>query len=341
MMRPTQLGVIGLGLIWERVHQPNLENLSDVFEPIAFCDVDQQRRTTIAAQFPQAQVVSDYRELLGLAEVEAVLILTPIALNESIALAALDAGKDIIMEKPLARTVAKGMELVEAARRAGRRLAVTEQMAYRGAEDRLIEQLAGDEIGELVMWDRVQHRILAKLPERMNYTITPWRKNPDYPLGDLFDGGIHLIASVTQVFGTPASIFAAGSRKFRPGYGEYDQVTMMWQYADGLVGMLSHADCLFEAQNHFHIHGSRGIISWSPDRMVVQKPAQPDRIVDLPAENPYATMWQALAGAWREGRELKYTAEKALRDVMIVEMTNQSIQTGQRSEAVKSNLISD
>jgi predicted dehydrogenase len=338
-MKPTGLGVIGLGLIWERVHQPNLEKLKTVFEPIAFCDVSEQRRAAVSGQFPQANVVSDYQDLLKMPEVEVVLILTPIALNETMALAALAAGKDVIMEKPIARTVAKGKELVAMAQQAGRRLLVTEQMGYRYAEDALLKLLAADEIGEVIMWDRVQHRVLSKLPERMNYTMTPWRKNTDYPLGDLLDGGIHLIASVTKVFGTPTSIFAAGSRKFRPGYGEHDQVTMMFQYDNGLVGMLSHSDCLFEPQNHFHIHGSQGIISWSPDRIVVQKPEQPERIIDLPADNPYTNMWQALAKAWQENTKPFYTAEKALRDVMIVDMVNQSIKTGQRVEAVKPDLI--
>lgn len=187
-----------------------------------------------------------------MSEVEAVLILTPIALNEAVASAALDAGKDIIMEKPIAQTVTEGLALVVAARQAKRRLWVTEQMGYRHAEDVLLDLLAADEIGEVIMWDRVQHRVPSNLPERMNDTMTPLRKNTDYALGDLLDGGIHLIASTTKVFGTPTSIFAAGSRKFWPGYGQHDQVTMMFQYDNGLAGMLSHSDCLFEAQNHFH-----------------------------------------------------------------------------------------
>lgn len=340
-MKPTRLGVVGLGLIWERVHQPNLENLKDVFEATAFCDVDEQRRAAIAPKFPKAYVLSDYQDLLKLSEIEAVLILTPISLNEAIALAALQAGKDVIMEKPIARTMAKGMALVDTARQAGRRLFVTEQMGYRNAEDTLIDLLAAGEIGDVVMWDRVQHRVLAKLPERMNYTTTPWRKSPDYPLGDLLDGGIHLIASVTKVFGTPETIFAAGSKKFRPGYGEYDQVTMVFQYNNGLVGMLSHSDCLFEAQNHFHIHGTQGIISWTPNRIVIQKPDQPEHTIDLPAENPYTNMWQALARAWQENSAPYYIPEKALRDVMVVEMIAHSIKTGQRAEVVKSGLISD
>jgi len=104
--------------------------------------------------------MSDYHELLAMPEVEAVLVLTPIALNETVALDALRAGKDLLLEKPIARSVATGMQIVGAARQAGRRLFVTEQIGYRHADDALLDLLAAGEIGDLVMWDRVQHRIL-------------------------------------------------------------------------------------------------------------------------------------------------------------------------------------
>lgn len=338
-MRPTRLGVVGMGLIWSRVHQPHLAKLQHVFELVAFCDVSAERRSAIATDFPQAQVVSDYHELLALPEVEAVLVLTPIALNETVALDALRAGKDLLLEKPIARSVATGMQIVETARQLGRRLFVTEQIGYRQADDALLTLLAAGEIGDLVMWDRVQHRILSTQPEPMNYTSTPWRINPDFPLGNLFDGGIHLIASVTKLFGTPASIYAAGSKKFRPGYGAYDQVTMLFRYEHGLIGMLSHSDCMFEAQNHFHVHGTEGVISWSPERIIIQKPDQAARSLNLPVENPYTNMWQAIAIAWQTQRQPAYTPERALRDLMVIELVGQSITTGQAVATIPSDLI--
>jgi predicted dehydrogenase len=338
-MRPTRLGVVGTGLIWSRVHQPHLARLREVFEPVAFCDVSAERRAAIAVDFPQARLVSDYHELLAMPEVEAVLVLTPIALTETVALDALRAGKDLLLEKPIARSVAVGTQIVANARQAGRRLFVTEQAGYRHADDTLLDLLSAGEIGELITWERVQHRILATQPEAMNYTSTPWRINPDFPLGNLFDGGIHLIASVTRLFGTPASVFAAGSKKFRSGYGAHDQVTMLFRYEHGLVGTLSHSDCLFEAQNHFHIHGTEGVISWSTEQIVIQKPDQAPRTIDLPAENPYTNMWRAIADAWQAQREAAYTPERALRDLMVIELVHQSITLGQPVDAITSDLI--
>src|SRR5258708_20787727 len=111
-MAPIRLGVIGMGLIWLRVHKPILATLKDTFEPIAFCDVSEQRRAATAQEFPDAKVLSDYQSLLALPEVDAVLVLTPLALNQPVALAALLAGKHVIMEKPIARSLADLQELL-------------------------------------------------------------------------------------------------------------------------------------------------------------------------------------------------------------------------------------
>ena len=156
-MPPIRLGVIGAGLIWIRTHKPILETMTDAFTPVAFCDISEQRRAAVAQEFPGVPLLSDYRQLLELAEVDTVLVLTPIALNAPVAHAALQAHKHVIMEKPIARSVAEGRELIATARQAGRLLCVTEQMAYRPAGDVLADVLAAGEIGDLVMWNCVQH----------------------------------------------------------------------------------------------------------------------------------------------------------------------------------------
>jgi scyllo-inositol 2-dehydrogenase (NADP+) len=326
-MPPIRLGVIGLGLIWIRVHRPILETLKDTFEPIAFCDVSEQRRAATAQEFPAATVLSDYQSLLALPEVDAVLVLTPIAFNTPVAQAALLAGKHVIMEKPIARSVAEGHELVATARRSGRRLFVTEQMGYRQAEEDLAAIIAAGEIGDLVIWDRVQHMEADTAQGELRYETTPWRKQADFPLGTMFDGGIHVIAGLSKLFGAPESVVATG-RQLRPDYGEYDHVAAMFQYAHGATGMLSYSSYLQSAQNHFHIYGSAGAIVVEPSRIIVETPEQ--RTIELPAENSYASMWQAIARSFREGNEPFYTPEKALLDVAILEAIDRAIKTGGR-----------
>ncbi|MBA3945048.1 MAG: Gfo/Idh/MocA family oxidoreductase [Herpetosiphonaceae bacterium] len=326
-MAPIRVGVIGTGLIWIRTHRPLLATLRDVFQPVAFCDVSAERRAAVAHDFPDAQVVSDYQSLLQIPEIETVMIFTPIALNAPIAMAALQAGKNVIMEKPIARSTVEGRALVDMAMQHQRRLFVTEQMGYRKAEEQLAEVINSGEIGDLVMWERVAHGDLDTAPPPIRYETTPWRKSADFPLGTLFDGGIHQIAGLTKVFGVPETVFATG-RKLRPEYGEYDHVAMTFQYGNGAVGLLSHSTYLPAVQNHFHVYGSRGVIAVESNRLVVNKPDQPQRMIEQPVEQSYAAMWQAFARAVRDDHPPYYTPERALTDVAILEMVDRSIKKG-------------
>ncbi|MCE7983321.1 MAG: gfo/Idh/MocA family oxidoreductase [Caldilinea sp. CFX5] len=328
-MQPMRLGVIGLGLIWLRAHKPILINHPEAITPVALCDLAAERRATASADFPNAKILADYHELLQLPELDTVLVLTPIAFNAPIALAALEAGKHVIMEKPIARSIAEGQRLVETARRLGRRLFVLEQLGYRHAETLLAEQLAAGVIGDLVLWERVQHLEADTAQGAMRYDSTPWRKEANFPLGTLFDGGIHLIAAHSKLFGTPTKVAATG-RKLREGYGDFDQVTMFFEYANGVTGLFSHSAYLPPAKNYFYLHGTTGAISVEPGRLVIEKAGQRAQVIELPAEHAYTNMWQALLAALIGGKEPYYTAERALQDVAILEAVAHSIKAGQR-----------
>ncbi len=335
-MKRIQLGVIGLGLIWLREHKHLLADLADQIEPVAFCDLSPQRRAETAAAYPGAPVLDDPAALMALPDLDAVLVLTPIALNAPTAHAALAAGKHVIMEKPIARSVAEGQALIEFAQAQGKRLFVTEQLAYRQAETTLAALLAAGEIGEPVLWERVQHFEGDSAQGPLSYASTPWRQNADFPLGTLFDGGIHLIASLTKVFGAPQRVSATG-RKLRAGYGEYDQVSMLFGYENGMTGMLSHSTCLPTLQNHFHIHGSDGVISVDADSILVERQGQPARQIPMPPENRRAPMWQAIVHAYVEGGDPYYTPQRALQDVAILEGVERAIKHQQWVDVVKTS----
>ncbi len=328
-MHPIRLGVIGLGLIWIREHQPMLSQLSDVFTPVALCDLNENARRTAAQHFPNATLFADPNELLASDEVDVVLVLTPIAFNAPTALAALRAGKDVIMEKPIARSVTEGRALIDAARQAKRRLFVLEQSAYRHADVQLAQLLAAGEIGDLVLWKRVQHTDADTAPPPLRYENTQWRKEADFPLGTLFDGGIHLLASLNEIFGPPSSVFATG-QKLRPDYGEYDQITLHFRYPNGATGIVSHSNCLSGHENHFHLHGRDGIIVVESDRLLIKKNNEAPREIPVPAENSRRNLWDAIVRAIQTNSEPSYDAEKALRDVAILETVNRSIKRGQQ-----------
>jgi predicted dehydrogenase len=332
-MQPIRLGVIGAGLIWIRRHQLTLADLTDLFTPVAFADPSEERRNQAAEAYPNATLVADHAALLALPEVEAVVVLTPISLNAPVALAALQAGKDVIMEKPIARSVAEAENLRATAKQMGKRLYVMEQMGYRRAEEILAETIASGEIGDLVMWERVEHSDADQARGPMSFASTPWRKEANFPLGTLFDGGIHVIAALTKTFGPPQHVWATG-KKLREEYGQFDHVMMLFHYANGSTGMLSHSSSLSSDQNHYTIYGTEGTIVVERTQLLVRKHNEVARAIELPEEDSSMNLWRALSDAFHKQITPFYTAEKAIQDVLILEKVDQAIQQNQVMQVV-------
>jgi UDP-2-acetamido-3-amino-2,3-dideoxy-glucuronate N-acetyltransferase len=94
------------------------------------CDLDAQQVRKFTVEHPGAFGTSDYAELLAREDVDAVVLATPPSRHHAMALAALQAGKHLWVEKPLALSVADGTELVEAARRRDLVLFVDETFLY-------------------------------------------------------------------------------------------------------------------------------------------------------------------------------------------------------------------
>jgi len=115
-------GVIGVGT-WGEYHALTYSHYPGA-ALVAVCDKEETRAQAIAAKYGAQRYYTDYRELLGDPEVQAVSVATPDFLHREIAVAAAEAGKDILVEKPLATTVKDAQAIVEATDRAGVKLMV-------------------------------------------------------------------------------------------------------------------------------------------------------------------------------------------------------------------------
>jgi len=115
-------GVIGVGT-WGEYHALTYSRHPGA-ALVAVCDKDEARAQAIAAKYGAQRCYTDYRELLGDPEIQAVSIATPDFLHREIAVAAAEAGKDTLVEKPLATMVEDAQAIIEAAERAGVKLMV-------------------------------------------------------------------------------------------------------------------------------------------------------------------------------------------------------------------------
>lgn len=123
MTTPLRIGVIGAGAIATLGHIPGFQRQPNI-QVAAICDANVARAQNVATQFGIPAVYEDYHSLLAEADLDAISVAVPNVLHAPVTLAALEAGKHVLCEKPLATAVEDGQAMVAAAERAGKVLAV-------------------------------------------------------------------------------------------------------------------------------------------------------------------------------------------------------------------------
>ena len=130
--RIVKVGIIGCGGIANGKHMPALKGLPDV-QMVAFCDLIEERAVEAKKNYgtPDAKVYVDYKELLADPEIEAVHVCTPNRSHSFITVDALDAGKHVICEKPMAINSAEAKKMLDAAKRNNKILTIGYQNRQR------------------------------------------------------------------------------------------------------------------------------------------------------------------------------------------------------------------
>lgn len=153
-MSPIGLAVIGAGY-WG----PNLVRTALATPEIRLewlCDLDVERAAAVLGRTTTVRATGSYEAVLADPAVAAVAIATPAATHFDLVRAALEAGKHVLVEKPLTPSVAEGEKLADLARRSGLVLMCDHTYCYTPAVQRIRELIRGGEIGDLQFVDSVR-----------------------------------------------------------------------------------------------------------------------------------------------------------------------------------------
>jgi predicted dehydrogenase len=190
-----KIGIVGLGY-WG----PNLvrvfmeQGAGGQVRVTAAADANEARRQIIHAKYPALQLFNDAHALIK-SDVDAVVVATPLAHHFPIALAALQAGKHVLVEKPLTPTSAEAETLIAEAHQRGLTLMVDHTFVYNPAVVRLREMIARGDLGELLYFDS----------QRINLGLF----QPDTDV--MWDLAVHDMAILDYLHGaTPTSVSAIG-----------------------------------------------------------------------------------------------------------------------------------
>jgi predicted dehydrogenase len=147
-MQKVRLAVIGAGAISQVAHIPSWKKLPDV-ELVAVCDTVKARAKAVAEKYKIPRYFTNDDEVFKQDDIDAVDICVPTNLHLPVALAALSAGKHVLVEKPMARNVEESEKMLEAARRYQRKLMVAMNVRFRRDAVNLKSFVDGGDLGEV------------------------------------------------------------------------------------------------------------------------------------------------------------------------------------------------
>jgi len=150
MSKTYRIAIIGCGGIANGKHMPSLKKLKNV-EMVAFCDIVSEKAHEAAAKYgtSEAKVYEDYREVLKDRTIDIVHVCTPNDSHAEVAIAALEADKHVMCEKPMAKTAADARRMVEAVKRTGKKLTIGYNNRFRPDSQHLHNLCADGELGEV------------------------------------------------------------------------------------------------------------------------------------------------------------------------------------------------
>lgn len=250
--RPLRTAIAGFGLSGSVFHAPLIAaNPAYSLDLIATSDAG--RQAAAAERYPSARLVGTPAAILEAAgDVDLLVLGTPPATHAPLARAALEAGLDVVVDKPFAVTSAEGRELLELAARLGRVLTVFQNRRWDGDFLTLRSLLAAGSLGTVT---RYESRF-----ERWAPAVTkPWKAAATAGEGGgvLFDLGTHLVDQALQLFG-PATVTHAELATRRPGGASDDDVFLALRHNSGVTGHLWMNLLCAQQGPRFRVLGSGG-----------------------------------------------------------------------------------
>jgi predicted dehydrogenase len=255
LTRKVGWGLVGCGDIARKRVAPALREL-DNCELVAVSRADAARAESFAKEFGAKRWHSDWHRLIEDTEVEAVYIATPVHLHAEQAVGALEAGKHVLCEKPMALTVAECKRMNAAAEANGVLLGVAYYRRFYPAVERVREILESGEIGVPVVAQANAFERFDPAPEHPRRWLLNRRQSGG---GPMFDFGCHRIEVLVNLLGDVKAVRAlAGNVLFEREVE--DTACAVLKFERGTQAVLSVTHAAREPQDTLEIFGGEGSI---------------------------------------------------------------------------------
>jgi predicted dehydrogenase len=231
-MEKIKIAVIGCGTIANAAHIPSYMNNSKV-EILYFCDIIPERAENAVEKYKCGKAITDYMEAISDMRVDAVSVCTPNHMHAKISIEALRAGKQVLCEKPPARTYAEALTMQEAQAKTGNMLSIGVVNRFNAAVNKMKELIDGGELGE-IYHVYVSFRAQRSIPGLGGAFTTKEIAGG----GVLIDWGVHYLDIVMYCLSDPAIKTVSGKSfcKLAKNMKEYEYKDMWAENTKDLEG---------------------------------------------------------------------------------------------------------
>jgi predicted dehydrogenase len=316
------LCIVGCGQ-FARTFVQGLQPMRDDLD-LFFASRDEARARAYAALFQGCGAFGSYEAAAADPRVEAMYLCTPHHLHQAHVVLAAQAGKHILVEKPLARTLVEGRTMIAAAQQAGVTLMVAENVRFMAVVRQCKTLIAQGCVGDL----RV-----VQLHEETPFQPGDWRSRRDLNGGGVFiDSGIHKVHLLRYFAGEPTHLYAAALPQALARHEGEDGVVVMTRGASGVVGVIHHAWTSAQRPGPawVTVSGTRGRIYFEMGALWLRLEQDSAEQTWQCADDARGLipMVQAFRDSIRTGQEPEMSGAEGLRDLAVVLKAYESMGQG-------------
>jgi scyllo-inositol 2-dehydrogenase (NADP+) len=196
----VRVGLIGFGLAGQAFHAPMIRGVKGM----ELACILERHGSNAQKRYPDVRVARNLDEMLSDKSIGLIVVATPNNSHFSYASAALEAGRDVVVDKPFTPTFAEAEQLVKLGAERGRLLSVYQDRRWDGGFLTLKKLVAEGTLGEIAEYEARFDRF------RLEVKPNAWREQPEQAAaGVLWDLGPHVIDGALVLFGEPQSIWAS------------------------------------------------------------------------------------------------------------------------------------
>ena len=329
-MEKVRIAIVGLGTVGQSVHLPILSRLPEA-EIVAVCDAEASKAEFVAKKYEIPRFYTDLDEMLKVEEdIVAVDICTSTFTHRDVAIAALEAKKHVLVEKPLARTQKEALEIVSASKKNQRKVMVGMNNRFRPDSMILKSMIQGGELGKIYY---VKTGWLRKLK-----TASPWLTRKEKSGGGVvLDLGIVMFDLGFWLMGYPEVKEVIASNYSHNTKGVEDSSVIFIRMKNGST-LTIESSWSFESDADFYYcdcFGTDGSGSVNPFRIYKRMHGNLVNVTPATHETPQTLYWKSYdnelkhwVGSLRGLHPVVSTGEEAIHRMKVVDSIYHSSKKG-------------